>query len=133
MRTTGPDTRREFLDVTKRETPLKQMSQKEKPNTHKYTLTKRDTKHIRRIQFPPETVKFILKRSGDKIRRASLTNCRKWLKVEKTARGKSIPTISILSISLLVSSYKINENLIKRLKIFRDGGKAPPPHLSKLL
>ena len=78
MRTTGPDTRREFLDVTKRETPLKQMSQKEKPNTHKYTLTKRDTKHIRRIQFPPETVMFILKRSGDKIRRASLTNCRKW-------------------------------------------------------
>ena len=98
------------------------------------TLSQKETPGIFRIQFPTETVKFILKRSGDKMRRASLTNCRKWLKVEKTARGKSIPTISILSISPLVSSHKINENFIKRLKIFRDGGKAPPPppHLSKL-
>ena len=79
-RTTGPDTRKEFLDVTKREAPkiFKIQFHKKRNQTPINTLSQKETPGIFRIQFPTETVKFILKRSGDKIRRASLTNCRKW-------------------------------------------------------
>ena len=81
-RTTGPDTRREFLDVTKRAAPniFRIQFHKKRNQTPINTLSQKETPKIyKEYNFPQETVKFILKRSGDKIRRrASLTNCRKW-------------------------------------------------------